>query len=170
LTHRAPYPERKRPTADRGNKSLPLTVRATLQQGLYGWEVTDVLVTLTYNAYYPRQSHAHARFDKSMSSTGADFRGLTALVLMEALRRAGTTVCEPLLRFDLEIPDDCYGPLPPVLSRLSAVPGGPVVRGATCLVDGEIPAARVHDLQRARARRHRRVAHRLTIVHSRYNY
>jgi ribosomal protection tetracycline resistance protein len=125
------------------------TVRATLRQGLYGWSVPDCLVTLTHNGYWPRQSHAHARFDKSMSTTGADFRGLVPLVLMDALRAAGTTVCEPLLRFHLEIPADCYGPILPVLSRLSAVPGPPEIRGDVCLVDGEIPAARMYELERS---------------------
>jgi ribosomal protection tetracycline resistance protein len=125
------------------------TVRESLRQGLHGWEVTDCLVTLTHNGYCPRQSHAHARFDKSMSTTGADFRGLTPLVVIDALRAAGTTVCEPLLRFHLEFPADCYGALLPVLARLGAVPGRPVVRGGGCDLDGEIPAARVHDLERA---------------------
>jgi ribosomal protection tetracycline resistance protein len=38
--------------------------------------------------YWPRQSHAHAIFDKSMSSTARDFRQLTPLVLMDALTEA----------------------------------------------------------------------------------
>jgi ribosomal protection tetracycline resistance protein len=32
------------------------------------------------------------------------------------------------------------------LGRLRAVPDPPVMRGSTCLLDGEIPAARVHEL------------------------
>jgi ribosomal protection tetracycline resistance protein len=45
-----------------------------------------------------------------MSSTGWDFRGLTPLVLMTALRRAGTRVQEPIARFRLELPADTIGP------------------------------------------------------------
>jgi len=67
-------------------------VKERLHQGLYGWEVTDCTVTMTHSGYWPRQSHAHQGFNKSMSSTGADFRGLTPLVLMSALERAGTRV------------------------------------------------------------------------------
>ena len=37
-------------------------------------------------------------------STAADFRKLTPLVLMQALERAGTVVCEPTLRVSLECP------------------------------------------------------------------
>lgn len=65
-------------------KAVEDTVRATLHQGLQGWEATNCRVTMTRSEYWPRQSHAHARFDKSMSSTGADFRGVTPLVLMAA--------------------------------------------------------------------------------------
>ena len=63
------------------------TVRETLGQGLHGWPVTDCVVTMTHSGYWPRQSHAHATFDKSMSSTAGDFRLLTPLVLMQALER-----------------------------------------------------------------------------------
>ena len=61
---------------------------------------------MTHSGYYARQSHAHATFDKAMSSTAADFRSLTRLVLAEALVEAGTTVCAPVHRFELEVPED----------------------------------------------------------------
>jgi ribosomal protection tetracycline resistance protein len=87
-------------------RAVEETVRATLRQGIYGWQVTDVVVTMTDSGYWPRQSHAHAHFDKTMSSTGADFRGLTPLVLMDALKQAGSGVYEPVQRFRLELPAD----------------------------------------------------------------
>ncbi|WP_030045349.1 elongation factor G, partial [Streptomyces resistomycificus] len=90
-------------------KAVEDTVRDTLGQGLDGWQVVDCTVTMTHCGYWPRQSHSHQGFDKSMSSTGADFRGLTPLVLVEALRRAGTRVCEPVHRFRLEAPADALG-------------------------------------------------------------
>ncbi|MYR59511.1 GTP-binding protein, partial [Streptomyces sp. SID625] len=103
-------------------KAIEDTVREALGQGPHGWQVTDCTVTLTHCGYSPRQSHAHQGFDKSMSSTGADFRGLTPLVLMTALRRAGTLVHEPLHRFTAEAPADTLGALLPVLAALHAVP------------------------------------------------
>ena len=124
------------------------TVRDTLRQGLRGWQVTDCTVTLTHTGYWPRQSHAHAHFDKSMSSTAGDFRQLTPLVLMSALARAGTTVYEPVHRFRLEAPADIVGPMLPVLARLRAIPRAPLMHGSSCVVEGEIPAARVHELER----------------------
>ncbi|MGH3159098.1 MAG: GTP-binding protein [Streptosporangiaceae bacterium] len=128
-------------------KAVEETVHETLRQGIHGWQVTDVAVTLTHTGYYPRQSHSHAHFDKSMSSTAGDFRNLTPLVLMSALTQAGTEVCEPVQRFRLEAPADTLGSLLPVLAGLRATPQTTGTQGAACLLEGEIPAARVHELQ-----------------------
>jgi ribosomal protection tetracycline resistance protein len=116
-------------------KAVEDTVRETLRQGLYGWQVTDCTVTMTHSGYV------------SPGSTARGFRLLTPLVLMSALEQAATMVCEPIHRFHLEVPADTLGPILPVLARLDAVPHTPAVRGSTCTLEGEIPAARVHELQ-----------------------
>ncbi|WP_225825839.1 elongation factor G [Streptomyces naphthomycinicus] len=128
-------------------KAVEDTVRETLGQGLRGWQVTDCTVTMTHSGYSPRQSHAHQGFDKSMSSTGHDFRGLTPLVLTDALRRAGTLVHEPMHRFRLEAPADTLGALLPVLARLGAVPESTGTHAVTCVLEGTVPAARTHALE-----------------------
>ncbi len=102
---------------------------------------------MTRSGYQPRQSHSHAIFDKSMSSTAGDFRNLTPLVLMKALKRAGSVVCEPMLAFRIEVPADTASAILPLLGRLGALPRAPVAQGAVCLLEGEIPAARLHQLQ-----------------------
>ncbi|MEU9365832.1 translation factor GTPase family protein [Streptomyces avermitilis] len=127
-------------------KAVEDTVRETLGQGIHGWRVTDCTVTMTHSGYSPRQSHAHQGFDKSMSSTGADFRGLTPLVLMDALRQAGTRVHEPLHRFGLEAPADTLGAVLPVLAGLRAVARTTRMREAVCVLEGLVPAAHVHEL------------------------
>jgi ribosomal protection tetracycline resistance protein len=128
-------------------KAVEETVRETLHQGIYGWQVTDCTVTMTHSGYWARQSHAHGTFDPSMSSTAGDFRNLTPLVLMSALEQAGTRVHEPMHRFQLDLPADTFGAVLPVLARLRAVPRTPAPRGSSYLLEGEIPAARVHELQ-----------------------
>ncbi|MFJ2262102.1 GTP-binding protein [Streptomyces sp. NPDC087844] len=128
-------------------KAVEDTVQEALGQGIHGWQVTDCTVTMTHSGYSPRQSHAHQGFDKSMSSTGADFRGLTPLVLMDALRRAGTQVYEPMHRIRLEAPADTLGALLPVLAGLRAVPQVTETRGRACVLEWAIPAARVHELE-----------------------
>jgi ribosomal protection tetracycline resistance protein len=130
-------------------RAVEETVRETLDRGgLHGWRVADCLVSMTHSGYAARQSHAHGVFDKSMSSTAGDFRGLTPLVLRRALCRAGTAVLEPLHRFDLEIPADTLGAILPALGRLGAVPGPPEAHGPAYRIEGEIPGARVHKLRR----------------------
>jgi ribosomal protection tetracycline resistance protein len=123
------------------------SVRETLRQGLYGWEVTDCLVTMTHTGYWARQSSAHGGFDKSSSSTSGDFRNLTALVLMDALQQAGTSVYEPMQRFYLEVPADVFGAVLSALAHLGATPEAPTSRGSATILEGEIPADRVHELR-----------------------
>ncbi len=123
------------------------TVPLALDRGPHGWQVVDCSVTVVSSGYAPRQSHSHATFDKAMSSTAEDFRQLTRIVLARALRKAGTFVCEPIYRFDLEIPADTLGAVLPTLAQLRAVPDPPLLRGSSYLLEGEIPATRVQALQ-----------------------
>jgi ribosomal protection tetracycline resistance protein len=123
------------------------TVRETLRHGIYGWEVTDCTVAMTHSGYLGKHGLGHQRFNKSISSTGEDFRKLTPLVLMCALRQARTVVCEPIHRFRLDAPADTLGPLLPALTRLRAVPRTQVTRSASSTLEGDIPAARMHDLR-----------------------
>jgi ribosomal protection tetracycline resistance protein len=116
------------------HKAVEYTVRQTLRQGLRGWQVTDCRVTMTQSGY------------TSPGTSARDFRLLTPLVVMSALKRAGTVVCGPIHRFHLELPADLLGSVLPALSRIRAVPQAPVVRGSSCLLDGKIPAAQVYEL------------------------
>jgi ribosomal protection tetracycline resistance protein len=123
------------------------TVRETLRQGIYGWEIPDCTVALTHSGYLGKHSLGHQRFNKSMSSTGEDYRKLAPLVLMSAVQQAGTVVCEPIHHFRLDAPADVLGPLLAALTRLRAVPLSQVIRGGTLALEGDIPAARVHELR-----------------------
>ncbi len=128
-------------------RAVEETVRGTLQQGIYGWEVPDCVVSMMHSGYAPRQSHAHQGFDKSMSSTAGDFRNLTPLVLMSALEQAGSMVYEPIDRFALDVPAESLGVVLPALARLHAIPQTQTTRGLSCTVEGSIPAARVRQLR-----------------------
>ncbi len=73
------------------------TVHDTLRQGTFGWEVTDCHLIMTDCGYQapPR---------KWPGTTLSDYRLLTPIVLMVALKQAGTTVREPALEFHMEFP------------------------------------------------------------------
>jgi ribosomal protection tetracycline resistance protein len=124
-------------------KAVEETARATLRQGLHGWQVLDCLVTMTHSGYTPPPPYGWSKW----SSSAGDFRNLTPLVLMTALRQARTMVCEPISSFRLELPADCLPGVLTVLGRLRATEQTPDVVGETSVVAGEIPAGQLHDLQ-----------------------
>ena len=124
-------------------KAVEETVRETLIQGIYGWPVADCTVSMTHSGYTPPPPFGWSKW----SSSAGDFRGLTPLVTMSALQQAGTTVCEPINEFRLEIPADCLPAVLTALARLRAVEQKPEMRGPGCIVTGEIPVGHVHGLQ-----------------------
>ncbi len=119
-------------TVEAFSHALEETVRTTLQQGLHGWQVTDCIVTLTDSGY------------ASPLSTAGDFRKLMPLVLMTALQKAGTEVCEPIHRFQLDGPADSLRPTMRVLAQLCAEPQTLTMSGSSFALEGDIAAARTH--------------------------
>jgi ribosomal protection tetracycline resistance protein len=107
-----------------------------LREGLHGWPVDDCLVTVTDCGY------------ASPATGAADFRKLTPLVLMAAVRQAGTVVCQPMIRAALEIPADTIGAVLTAAARLGGIAGSPSVRSGLALAEIMLPAARAQDLTR----------------------
>jgi ribosomal protection tetracycline resistance protein len=81
-------------------------------------------------------------------STAADFRKLTPLVLMQALHQAGTSVCEPVVRGELEVPAASIGAVTAALGRLGASLETQSLRGDLATIETVLSAARAQDLQR----------------------
>ena len=67
-----------------------------LEQGLYGWEVTDCKICFEYGVYY------------SPVSTPSDFRFLAPIVLEQTLKKAGTQLLEPYCSFILFTPQGYF--------------------------------------------------------------
>ncbi|QSB12988.1 TetM/TetW/TetO/TetS family tetracycline resistance ribosomal protection protein [Natronosporangium hydrolyticum] len=118
-------------------------VRRALRQGPHGWPVTDCTVTMTSSQYWPRQSKPHQKFDKSISSVAADFRNLAPVVVAAALRRAGTRVCHPVNRFELELPRPAHSAVAALLGRLGAPILDAAADGAYLRLVGTLPSARL---------------------------
>jgi ribosomal protection tetracycline resistance protein len=114
-------------------RAIEETVHETLAQGLCGWEVVDAVVTLTQTGY------------SSVMSTAADFRNLTPLVLMQALREAGTEILEPVETLDVDIPADAFGAVCAALiqaraSIRNAIPDGAALRLECTIATAELRA------------------------------
>jgi ribosomal protection tetracycline resistance protein len=118
-------------------------VRAGLHQGPHGWPVTDLAVTMTASQYYPRQSRPHQKFDKSISSIAADFRHLAPVVVATALRQARTRVCQPVDRFELDLPRPAHGPVTALLGQLGAQILDAATAGGYVRLTGDLPSSRV---------------------------
>jgi len=120
-------------------------VRAALARGLRGWEVTDCVVTVVECAYSSADGPPSTR---GPLSTPADYRRLLPLVLGQALGRAGTVVCEPVLRIDLEAPTSTMDAVQRALGTLGAAIERHSGGGGLSTVVAVLPVARLHALQR----------------------
>ena len=120
-------------------------VRLTLAEGLFGWQVTDCVVTLTEIAYSLADGPPSRR---GPMPTARDIKRLVPLVLMQALKRCGSVVCEPVFRIKAEVPTEAIGPVLAALGRLGAAAGMPTPGGDLSVLETALPASRVPELRR----------------------
>ena len=109
------------------HRAIQSAALLTLQQGLYGWPVTDCSITLIRVAYI------------APKSTAADFRNLTPLVLMQAMQLSGTRVYEPCHSLEIETPPDVIGAVIRYLTTLGAEIADSTSSGSSQLITAEIP-------------------------------
>ena len=132
-------------TREHFREQMEAYVREALGEGLSGWRVVDCVVTMTRCAYSLADGPPSLR---GPTSTAADFRKLTPLVLAQALQHAGTVVCEPVVRLGLEVPTRSVGAVLPALARLGAAVEVPVPRGELSTIDARLTVTRADELQR----------------------
>lgn len=118
------------------DRAVVESVHHTLEQGLYGWRVTDCVVTLTRSGIDP-------------GSTARAFRCLTPMVLMRALHRAGTQVLAPVHSFELRVPSDTLNPVLARLSELGAQVHGSTLDSGVWTLTGRIDTNLVHTFHTA---------------------
>ncbi|WP_242293274.1 translation factor GTPase family protein [Bacillus cereus group sp. BfR-BA-01381] len=118
------------------HKAIEDTVFQTLKQGLYGWEVTDIIVTLTHTGY------------ASPVTTASDFRNLTPLVLMDALKQAETYVYEPVNKFELTVPEHAISTAMYKLAAISATFAEPIFNNDSYQLTGSLPVAKTENFKR----------------------
>ncbi len=106
-------------------------IRYGLEQGVYGWEVTDCRICFEYGVYY------------SPVSTPADFRFLAPIVLELALKKAGTQVLEPYLSFTLFAPQEYLSRAYHDAVKYDAVIETTSLKNNEAILTGEIPARRI---------------------------
>jgi ribosomal protection tetracycline resistance protein len=111
------------------------TLSAELREGLFGWRVTDLVVTLTQSRY------------SAPTPPAGYFRWLTSVVFRQALQGAGTTVCAPVSEFEVDIPARSISQVLQKLLAAGATPGPPEMRATRCRIIGSMPTDRVHPFE-----------------------
>ena len=97
------------------------------QSGLHGWEVTDLKVTFTQAEYY------------SPVSTPADFRQLTPYVFRLALQQSGVDILEPMLYFELQIPQEASSKAITDLQKMMSEIEDISCNNEWCHIKGKVP-------------------------------
>jgi ribosomal protection tetracycline resistance protein len=133
-------------TASHFTHAMTHYVRQALERGLHGWQVTDCVITMNKCGYYVGDGPAK-QILPTPRTTAADFRKLTPLVLAEALRQAGTVVCQPMARARLELPAASLGDVQSALARLGAPTEIPRLDAEQAVVTALLPSAQVRGLQ-----------------------
>ncbi len=105
------------------------TIPKALKQGIKGWEVTDLKITLVEGEEHP----VHSR--------PGDFIIATPMAMMNGLLETGTTLLEPVLAFRISAARDLLGSITSDLSRLRATFGSPEIHNDRFVLEGKIPAA-----------------------------
>ncbi len=102
-------------------------VPEALQQGLYGWEVTDLKVTLTYGQHHVWHTHP------------LDFAVATPMGMMDGLANVGTMLLEPILHVRLVVPEENAGRVMNDLVQMRGRFEPPQLQGERVLIEGHVP-------------------------------
>lgn len=108
---------------------IETSVPETLKQGLYGWEVTDLKVTLVEGEYHIFHTHP------------LDFFVATPMAVMDGLQRCGTTLLEPVLRMRISAGEEILGKVIGDLLEMRGEFDSPVIRGDQFTLEAAVPVA-----------------------------
>lgn len=105
------------------------TVPKVLKQGIKGWEVIDLEISLIDGE------------DHEMHSRPGDFILATPMALMDALKNASTTLLEPLFNFEIKAPEELLGQIASDLTTMRAVFANPEFTDGKFILKGNVPVS-----------------------------
>ncbi len=100
-----------------------------LKQGIKGWEVTDLKITLIDGEDHPMHTHP------------PDFTVATPMGIMDGLQNSDTTLLEPILSFRITAPEDMLGKIASDLTKMRATFGNPEFENQKVILKGLFPVA-----------------------------
>ncbi|WP_152392850.1 GTP-binding protein [Paenibacillus guangzhouensis] len=104
-------------------------VPEALQQGLYGWEVTDLRVKLIDGEHHVWHTHP------------LDFAVATPMGIMDGLANVGTQLLEPILQFRIVVPEEFGGRVMNDLILMRGTFDPPNLHGDRMVIEGRVPVA-----------------------------
>jgi ribosomal protection tetracycline resistance protein len=110
------------------------TLKKSLSQGIKGWEVSDLKITLLDGE------------DHEMHSRPGDFILATPMALMLALQNAGTQLLEPMYNFEIKAPETDLGSIANLFTVLRGEFGNPDFDSGKFKLTGKVPVATSLDL------------------------
>lgn len=105
------------------------TLPEALKQGLYGWEVTDLKVTLVEGEHHVFHTHP------------LDFVVATPMGIMNGLANTGTTLLEPMLQFRISVPEETGSKVLGDIVQMRGSFDSPVISKGVFTIEGRMPAA-----------------------------
>ena len=115
--------------AIRYQQEVERTIPLALKQGMHGWEVTDLKITLVGGEHH------------NIHSRAGDFAVATPMAIMNGLKQIGTQLLEPMLEFTIKAPENTLGKIASSLTVLRAEFGNPQITEGKFILTGKIPLA-----------------------------
>ena len=100
-----------------------------LEQGLYGWEVTDFRCTLVGGEHHTIHTHP------------LDFFVCTPMAFMNGLLEIGSTILEPLLKIRVTAPEELSGKVFSEIIKMGGEYDTPVIRSGIATLEAIVPVA-----------------------------
>lgn len=128
--------ENKMRTRDISNKYINEVKRAipwTLKQGLHGYEVTDIKITLNKGE------------EHNVHSNPGDFLLATPMGIMRGLENGGTDLLEPMYAFEIKAHQEFLGAVSSDLSQMRATLESPLFDGEFFIMKGRVAVAEAMD-------------------------
>lgn len=115
--------------ASKYQKEVERSIPLALKQGILGWEITDIKITLIGDE------------DHNIHSRPGDFKVATPIAIMNGLKAIGTKLLEPMLEFTITAPEHTLGSIASGLTVLRAEFGNPQISDNNFSLSGIIPVS-----------------------------
>jgi ribosomal protection tetracycline resistance protein len=119
-------------TSDISNKYINEVKRAipwSLKQGVHGYEVTDLSITLIEGS------------EHTVHSNPGDFLLATPMGILRGLENAGTDLLEPMYAFEIKANQDLLGPITSDLNQMNAEIDSPLFDTDFFIIKGRVSVA-----------------------------